>query len=92
MFTIEGLIYGKQQKISYFHENGKGRFEGDTPAINFVSDALRSNQLTGPVGQYIKRDINSPLAVLFVIKECFETITAYEGEIPEATLMPDGAI
>ena len=91
MFSIKGLVHGKSQSISYSHENGVGKLTGDPIIVLLVEDALQSVELTGPVGQYIERDINDPLAVLCVINECFHSITEHEGELPTAEAMPDGA-
>jgi len=92
MFSIEGTIENKPMEIAYFFENGAGRLEGEPLIVLIVEDALKSVELTGPVGQYLDRDINDPLAVLFVIKECFHEITGFKGNLPEASPMPKGAI
>ena len=92
MFSIEGIINNEKQKISYKYEDGVGRLDGDSIIMLLVEDAMENCELTGPVGQYLERDINDPLAVLCVIKECFDTITRYEGELPEADSMPEGAV
>jgi hypothetical protein len=92
MFRIKGLVHGKLQSISYSCENGIGKLAGDPVIVLLVEDAMQSVELTGPVGQYIERDINNPLAVLCVINECFHSITEHEGELPEADAIPDGAI
>jgi hypothetical protein len=91
MFSIEGLIFGESQRITYTNDNGVGKLTGDPVIVLLVEDALKSIELTGPVGQYLERDINDPLAVLFVIRECFHSITGHEGGLPEAAPIPEGA-
>jgi len=91
MFSIEGIISNQQQKITYTYESGIGKIDGDLLIMLAVEDAMESSDLTGPVGQYLERDINNPLAVLSVINECFEAITGYDGDLPEADPMPEGA-
>jgi len=91
MFTIEGIIGNQQQRISYINENGMGSIFGDFIIILAVEDAMESCEPTGPVGQYMERDINNPLAMLSVISECFDTISGYEGDLPEAEPLPEGA-
>lgn len=91
MFSIEGVLFNQIQKITYTFDNGVGKLSGDRIILLAVEDAINSYELTGPVGLYLERDINDPLSVLSVISECFESITGYEGNIPEAELMPEGA-
>jgi len=90
MFSIEGMSYGDKHKVTYTFSNGKGHLEGDEFILFVINDAMNSVELTGPVGQYLERDINDPLAVLSVISECFDEITGYEGNLPEPAPMPDG--
>jgi len=91
MFSIEGIINEHQQRISYSMDADKGSLNGDTIIMVAVEDAMNSSELTGPIGQYIERDLNNPIAVLSVIVECFDTIIGYEGDLPEAEPMPEGA-
>jgi len=92
MFSVEGTVKGNNQKIEYRNEDGVGRLEGSPVIVMLVEVAMLSNELTGPVGQYMKRDINNPLAVLCVINECFDTIIGYDGDLPKADEIPDGAL
>jgi hypothetical protein len=92
MFTITGIINDNVQTITYNFCDGVGKLTGDTMIIFLVEDAMKSVELIGPVGQYMERDVNNPLAVLFVIKECFHSITKWEGDLPKADPIPDGAI
>lgn len=92
MFTIIGEINNRTEKISYLLSDGQGHLDGSQQILMLVEDALTDTSLTGPVGQYIERDINNPLAVLFVIRECFERIFEISGEIPQAEDIPKGAL
>jgi diphthamide biosynthesis methyltransferase len=92
MFEIKGIVNKKEQAITYSNESGAGAISGDEMICFIVEDAMKSKIPVGPVGQYMDRDINNPLAVLFVILECFDKVTAYSGDLPEADEVPEGTI
>lgn len=91
MFTISGLINGEQESITYTWENGAGTIEGDPMVMFLMRNSLERKTYVGPVGQPMERDINEPLSVLFMIRECFDSITSWDGDIPTADSIPDGA-
>lgn len=84
--SIEGYFHyiKKEEKVEY--ECSKG--------VEFLFNyALEKEESIGPVGQYMKRDINNPLAVLFILKtEVFDKIIETKGELPEADEIPPEAI
>ena len=90
MFTITGLINGESEHITYHWENGHGKLEGDPMIMFLMRNSLDRKRPIGPVGQPLERDINEPLSVLFMIRECFDTIVSWEGDIPEADSTPEG--
>ena len=92
MFTITGIINGEQESITYTWENGYGSVDGDPMVMFRMRNSLERETAVGPVGQPMDRDINEPLSALFMIRECFDTITAWEGDIPKAGSVPEGAI
>ena len=92
MFTIHGLIDGERESITYYWENGHGRVEGDPMVLFLFRSSMERITPVGPVGQPLERDIDEPLSALFMIRECFDSILSWEGEIPEADSIPDGAI
>ena len=92
MFSVRGIINGEQESVSYFWENGVGRLEGDPMVVFLMEGALMDTTPVGPIGQYLDRDINDPLAALCMIEECFQKVLSYEGEIPQASDIPDGMI
>jgi len=53
---------------------------------------LELESSVGPVGQPLERDLDEPLAALFMIRECFDSIISWEGNIPEADPIPEGTI
>lgn len=94
LFEIIGNINNKKQTIKYYYNEylKKGRVTGDKMICILFEDAMKSDLLTGPVAQYMKRDINVPLSALSVMKECFDEITETKGEIPVAAEIPPYAI
>jgi len=92
MFAVEGIIKGSKQKVIYENIDGVGKISGDELICFVVEDEMNDIDTVGPVGQYMDRDINNPLATLFVIKGCFDEILNYEGDLPEADPIPNGAI
>lgn len=92
MFTITGIINGESEKLSYDIKDGHGVISGDDMAMFMFKCALERNTPTGPVGQYLDRDIDQPISALFMIMECFEKIVNYEGDLPTASSIPNGAI
>ncbi len=92
MFSITGIIKGKKETIAYEWKNGVGNISGDVSIMFLMQYELALKSLVGPVGQYVERNLNDPLATLFMIKNCFEEITEHEGNLPVAKPIPDGAI
>ncbi len=92
MFTITGIIAGEREHITYQWNNGVGSYEGSPLATFLMEGAQERTSPVGPVGQPLDRDINDPLAALFMILECFDRVLTYEGDIPQAAPIPDGAI
>lgn len=92
MFQVTGVILGETESIRYDWENGVGRIEGDPTVMFLMRNALERNTPVGPVGQPMERDLDEPLAALFMIRECFDEILSCEGEVPEAEELPDGAV
>lgn len=92
MYKVIGKINGETESMTYHWDNGKGRVEGGPMAMFLFQSALERTSQTGPVGQWMDRDIDEPLSALFMIQECFEEILSYEGDLPEAEELPEGAI
>ena len=92
MFRIVGIVNGEQERIEYAIKDGKGTISGDPMIMFLMRNSLERMTPIGPVGQYMDRSIDNPLAVLFMIRECFDTILSWEGNIPEADGIPDGSI
>lgn len=92
MFKITGKINGEIESLSYDHKNGHGHVTGGEMAMFLFDYSLHRQTPVGPVGQYMDRDINEPLAALFMMKECFQEIISAEGDLPCAEDIPDGAI
>lgn len=92
MFTITGVINGEYEKLTYDIENGRGVVSGDEMAMFMFKCASERITPVGPVGQYMERDINEPLSALFMMRECFEKVESYDGELPNAESIPEGAI
>ena len=92
MFTITGIIAGEQEYITYHWNNGVGSYEGSPLAAFLLEGAQERTSPVGPVGQPLDRDINDPVAALFMIRECFDRVLTCEGDIPQAAPIPDGAI
>lgn len=93
-FEIKGIYADNIE--GYFHYVKKdAKVEYDcSKGVEFLFNyALESDESIGPVGQYMERDINNPLAVLFMLRnEVFEKITETKGELPEADEIPPGSI
>lgn len=92
MFMMIGRVEGIQQKITYEYHEGKGTFYGDKAITFLLQWELDNKTIVGPVGQYMEADINNPLSVVFVLRQCFDSIEQIEGELPEAETIPDGSI
>lgn len=92
MFKVVGIINGETETIEYSWENGHGSISGDPMIMFLMQNSLERTTPIGPVGQYMDRDIDEPLAALFMIKECFETILSCEGDVPKAAEIPDNSI
>lgn len=92
MFKVTGKIDGITDYIEYNNENGKGSVTGGRLALFVLDGIVDSITPCGPVGQYMSRDLNIPLAALSMILECFDEIISTEGDIPKAASIPPGAI
>ncbi len=92
MFQVTGVIMGETETIRYDWEDGTGKIEGGPAVMFLMRNALERKTAVGPVGQPLKRDLDEPLAALFMIRECFDEITACEGEIPQADELPEDVI
>ena len=96
-FSITGIINGEVETVTYRYKDGKGTIEADE-MIEFLLPALFAKPIpVGPVGQYLDRDINNPLAMLCMLKsdELFKTtpeIKLISGTMPTAAEVPNGAI
>ncbi len=91
MFKIIGMINGKEHFLTYDLIDGHGSVSGDEIAMFLFRSAMERKRPVGPVGQYMDRDIDEPLAALFMMMECFQEVTGSEGELPEAGELPEGA-
>jgi len=93
-FEIKGIFSNSVE--GYFHyikQNGKVDYSC-SEGIDFLFNyALEKEETIGPVGQYMERNINNPLAVLFIIKtEVCDKIIEVKGELPVADEVPPEAI
>lgn len=91
MFKIIGIINGEKESLTYKFEDGHGAITGDEMAMFMFRNSMERNTPVGPVGQYMDRDIDEPLAALFMMIECFQEIVGSEGELPTADELPEGA-
>lgn len=91
MFKITGVINGEKESLTYEFVNGRGSVSGDEMAMFMFKNSMERHTPVGPVGQYMDRDIDEPLAALFMMMECFEEIISSEGDLPNAEELPEGA-
>lgn len=91
MFKIIGIINGKTESLTYKFQNGHGSISGDEMAMFMLKNSVDRHAPVGPVGQYMDRDIDEPLAALFMMMECFQEIVGHEGEIPNVGDLPKDA-
>ena len=96
-FSVSGIINGQTKTIIYELKKGKGSVSGDDAALFMLKSAMERPTPIGPVGEYYNRDINNPLAMLFVLNsdEIFQSnikVELISGIMPEASVVPDGAI
>ena len=96
-FSVTGIIKGEEETVIYRFKKNKGTIECNDNVKSLVDKALKSKKSVGPVGQYMDRDINNPLAMLFILNsnEIFETIKRVEpisGTMPVAARTPKGSI
>lgn len=92
-FEITGIVNGVKQKFHYIKKGEKVEYIADNIVKSLFEEILKKDEPIGPVGQYMERDINNPLAVLFMLKnEVFEKIRETKGELPEADEIPSDAI
>ena len=93
-FEIKGIFSDSVE--GYFHyikQNGKVEYNCSEGVDFLFNYALEKEESIGPVGQYMERDINNPLAVLFILKnEVFDKIIEVKGNLPEVDEVPPGAI
>lgn len=92
MFKITGIVNNKTESLTYEFLNGHGIISGDEMAMFMMQNSMERHSQVGPVGQYMDRNIDEPLAALFMMMECFQKIVSYEGELPVAGELPEGAI
>lgn len=92
MFKITGIINGEKESLTYEFLDGHGSISGDEMAMFMLKNSLDRHSPVGPVGQYMERDIDEPLAALFMMMECFQEVLNSEGELPQAGEVPEGAI
>ena len=96
-FSITGLINGEKEIAIYKYKKGKGEIKADAQIEFLLRSALERSTPVGPVGEPLKRDINNPLAMLFILNsnEIFDTVIKIElisGTMPKAANVPRGAI
>jgi len=93
-FEIKGIFSDSVE--GYFHyikQNGKVEYSCSEGVDFLFNYALEKEESIGPVGQYMERDINNPLVVLFILKnEVFDKIIEVKGNLPEADEVPPEAI
>lgn len=92
MFSITGIVCGCEETLTYELKDGHGVVIGGPHAMAMLEMGKRLSSAVGPVGQDFDRDLNIPLAALFMMKECFSEVTSYEGDLPVAASIPDDAI
>ena len=96
-FLVEGKINNKIEKVIYEYKHKKGNINGDPMSMFMLQSALERKTPVGPVGMYLERNINDPLAMLSILTsdEIFEQVINVElisGEMPVAPELPKGAI
>jgi len=93
-FEIKGIFSDSVE--GYFHyikKDGKAEYSCSAGVDFLFNYALEKKETIGPAGQYMERDINNPLAVLFILKtEVFDKIIEVKGQLPEADEVPPEAI
>ena len=93
-FTITGKIRGKEYSITYSKRPLlKATLSGDQLAVDLV--LLAANQVgppVGPVGTDLLRDLNDPIAAVFIIREVFTEITEVVGDVPTISEPDEGNI
>ena len=93
-FEIKGIFSDSIE--GYFHyikKNDKVEYSCSEGVDLLFNYALEKEETIGPVGQYMERNINNPLAVLFILKtEVFDKIIEVKGELPVADEVPPEAI
>lgn len=92
MFKIVGRIEDFTEEVEYEYVDGKGSLKGDNAIMQLLEWEFKFKNMVGPVGQYMEADIDNPLAVLFAIMKCFDSIISCEGDLPEAADIPEGCI
>lgn len=92
MFVIKGKIEEEIYELKYDVIDEVATVTGDEVALFIFDIKMKSEDSVGPVGQYMSRDINNPLATLFVMLECFDEVVGHEGELPKADVMPADVI
>lgn len=92
MFKVTGVINGITESIVYSWNDGVGSISGDPMVMFLMRNSMERETPIGPVGQYLDRNIDEPLAALFMIMECFEQIIKCEGDIPKADPVPEGTL
>jgi hypothetical protein len=93
IYEVKGTIQGKPHTVTYEKRLIlPARLKGSVLAIKLAEIKAAASIDVGPVGCYLKPDLNDPLAALFILRAVFdeEGFTA-TGEIPEAPGVPEGA-
>ena len=96
-FSVTGEINGETDEIVYEYKDKKGHADGGKMSMFMLKCALERITSVGPVGMYMDRDINNPLAMLFILnsKEIFQKVLEVKlisGTMPVAPAVPEGAI
>ena len=96
-FSVSGIINGQLETINYEFKKGKGSVDGDDMAMFMLETAMKRTTPIGPVAEYLARDFNNPLAMLFILEsdEIFQSnikVKLISGVLPEASVAPDDAI
>lgn len=96
-FRVTGIINGVEESIDYKFKDGFGTVAGGKMSMFMLDFALKDESPIGPVGEYVDRDINNPLSMIFILnsKEVFEKVIKVEivsGTMPEASPIPKDSI
>lgn len=95
-FSVTGLINNVEETMYYSFDGKKGTVNGGTMSMFLFQNCLERTTPVGPVGMYLDRDVNDPLAMYFILtsEEIFQEILDVKlisGTLPEAPAVPKGA-